>query len=78
LQLSKGILKLLPRKDVQGHHLPIDSFFQSLAEDKKELAIGFVLSGIASDGSIGLREIKFLLWSRRHPRILGWHGRSDH
>jgi two-component system CheB/CheR fusion protein len=38
--------------------MPIDRFFQSLAEDQKGLAIGVVLSGTASDGALGLRAIK--------------------
>jgi two-component system CheB/CheR fusion protein len=58
LRLSKGILKLSPRIEARGQHLPIDFFFQSLASEKKDLAVGVVLSGIASDGTLGLREIK--------------------
>jgi two-component system CheB/CheR fusion protein len=58
LRLSKGILKLSPRIEARGQHLPIDFFFQSLASEKKDLAIGVVLSGIASDGTLGLQEIK--------------------
>src|SRR5262245_4402516 len=58
LRLTKGVLRLSPRTIARGQHLPIDFFFQSLAEDKKELGIGVVLSGIASDGTMGLRAIK--------------------
>ncbi len=36
----------------------IDSFLNSLAKDQKEKAIGIILSGNGSDGSIGLMEIK--------------------
>ena len=39
-------------------HLPIDYFFRSLAEDQEEHAIGIVLSGTGSDGTLGLRAIK--------------------
>jgi len=39
-------------------YLPIDIFFQSLAQDLEEKAIGVILSGTGSDGSRGLRAIK--------------------
>ena len=57
LRLSKGVLKLSPRLEGR-QHLPIDVFFQSLAAEKKDEAIGVVLSGIASDGTLGLKAIK--------------------
>ncbi len=41
-----------------GLHLPIDIFFRSLARVQGSRAIGVVLSGNASDGSLGLRAIK--------------------
>ena len=37
---------------------PIDVFFNSLAEDQGEHAIGVVLSGGGSDGTLGLKAIK--------------------
>jgi len=39
-------------------NLPIDIFFQSLAEDFEDKAIGIILSGTGSDGSRGIRTIK--------------------
>jgi two-component system CheB/CheR fusion protein len=42
----------------RGLNLPIDGFFRSLAEDQQERAIGVVLSGMGSDGTLGLRSIK--------------------
>ncbi len=42
----------------QGLNLPIDIFFRSLAKDKGEQAIGVVLSGTGSDGTLGIRAIK--------------------
>jgi two-component system, chemotaxis family, CheB/CheR fusion protein len=57
LRVSNGDLKLLPR-EAKGQHLPIDLFFRSLAEEKKEQAIGVVMSGIASDGTAGVQAIK--------------------
>jgi two-component system CheB/CheR fusion protein len=37
---------------------PIDSFFRSLAFDQREHAVGIVLSGTGSDGTLGVRTIK--------------------
>jgi two-component system CheB/CheR fusion protein len=39
-------------------YLPIDIFFQSLADDLGEKAIGVILSGTGSDGTRGIRAIK--------------------
>ena len=38
--------------------MPIDFFFRSLAQDQRERAIGIVLSGTGSDGTLGVRAIK--------------------
>ena len=56
MELRDGHLRLVKRPP--GLHLPIDVFFQSLAEVQGSRAIGIVLSGNASDGSLGLRAIK--------------------
>src|SRR5579863_2199231 len=58
IQISGGMLQLTLRRAPKGHHLPIDHFFRSLAEDKGSGAIGVVLSGTASDGTLGLQAIK--------------------
>lgn len=58
ISLSGTALQLLPRSIATTPHLPIDSFFKSLAENHKINAIGVVLSGTASDGTIGLKMIK--------------------
>ena len=42
----------------RGQRLPIDFFFNSLADDRKELGVGLILSGMGSDGSLGIRAIK--------------------
>jgi two-component system CheB/CheR fusion protein len=39
-------------------NMPIDFFFRSLSEDQDENAIGIILSGTASDGTLGIRAIK--------------------
>jgi two-component system CheB/CheR fusion protein len=56
LTLENGKLHVSPRKP--GLHMPIDSFFASLARAQGSRAIGIVLSGNASDGSQGVRMIK--------------------
>jgi two-component system, chemotaxis family, CheB/CheR fusion protein len=58
MTISRAVLGLGPRTEARGHHMPIDHFFQSLAEDQKNRAIGVILSGTASDGTQGLRAIK--------------------
>ena len=51
-------LQLTPREPEHGLHLPIDFFMRSLAEERKEKAVGAVLSGTGSDGTLGLAAIK--------------------
>jgi len=57
LGISKG--RLVVRAMADGHErTPIDSFFAALAEDQGEYAIGIVLSGAGSDGTLGIKAIK--------------------
>ncbi len=42
----------------RGLRLPIDFLFRSLAHDQHERAIGIVLSGTGSDGTLGLKAVK--------------------
>lgn len=58
MALLHGHLNLMPRKNSQGQHMPIDYFLRSLAEDQGSRAIGVILSGTASDGVKGLTAIK--------------------
>jgi len=53
-----GALQLLEPTVPRGQRLPIDFFFRSLAQDQHERAIGIVLSGTGSDGTLGARAIK--------------------
>ncbi|MGL6111509.1 MAG: chemotaxis protein CheB, partial [Rubrivivax sp.] len=53
-----GALELLEPAAPRGQRLPIDFFFRSLAQDQRERAIGIVLSGTGSDGTLGVRAIK--------------------
>jgi two-component system CheB/CheR fusion protein len=58
MAISGGALRLVPRTSHSGPQLPIDHFFASLAEDRKDQAIGVILSGTATDGTLGLKAIK--------------------
>jgi two-component system, chemotaxis family, CheB/CheR fusion protein len=53
-----GALQLMEPEEPRGRRLPIDFFFRSLAHDQRERAIGVVLSGTGSDGTLGVRAIK--------------------
>jgi len=53
-----GTLQLMEPSEPRGHRLPIDFLFRSLAQDQHERAIGIVLSGTGSDGTLGVRSIK--------------------
>ena len=57
MAIRRGALFMEPRDPVTLH-MPIDYFFRSLAEDQGSKAIGVVLSGTASDGTLGLKAIK--------------------
>jgi two-component system, chemotaxis family, CheB/CheR fusion protein len=56
--IADGVLHLLPRPYDRSQFTPIDFFFQSLARWAQNRAIGVILSGTASDGTAGIREIK--------------------
>jgi two-component system CheB/CheR fusion protein len=58
LSIVQGRLKLEPRTRTRTPHRPIDRYFESLAQDQHERAIGIVLSGTANDGTLGLEAIK--------------------
>ena len=58
MAVLNGVLHLLEPGAPRGLRLPIDYFFRSLAQDQHERAIGVVLSGTGSDGTLGARAIK--------------------
>ena len=58
LTIKDGVLRLETPAPARQHRRPIDSFFVSLAEDQGECAVGIILSGVGSDGSLGIRAIK--------------------
>ena len=57
LTIQHDVLRLVPRAPKVPHR-PLDTFFRSLAEDRKSGAIGVVLSGNDADGSLGLQAIR--------------------
>jgi two-component system CheB/CheR fusion protein len=58
MSILKGVFHLFEPIETRGLRLPIDFFMRSLADDQHERSIGIILSGMGSDGSIGLRAIK--------------------
>lgn len=58
LSILHGTLYLMDPVDPRGLRLPIDFFLRALAEDQRERAVGVILSGMGSDGTLGLRAIK--------------------
>ncbi len=58
MSILHGVLHLFEPKEPRGLRLPIDFFLRSLAEDRQEHSIGVILSGMGSDGTMGLRAIK--------------------
>ena len=58
LGIDDGAFTVTPADDVSEEMMPIDAFFKSLARELGDRAVGVVLSGMGSDGSAGLREIK--------------------
>src|SRR5262245_29550894 len=58
LSLRNGTLELSPRPSERTMHTPIDTFFASLASTAEGRVIAIVMSGTASDGALGIRDVK--------------------
>ena len=58
MSILDGHLHLFVPVELRGLRLPIDIFFRSLADDQQEKSIGIILSGMGSDGSLGIKAIK--------------------
>ena len=58
MSILHGVLHLFEPTAPRGLRLPIDFFLRSLAVDRQEHSIGVILSGMGSDGTMGLRAIK--------------------
>ncbi len=57
IEVTDGHIKLIPRSET-GAAISIDILFSSLAQAQKERVIGVILSGSASDGTLGMKAIK--------------------
>lgn len=57
MAIFHGLLQLSVPDVPRGQRLPIDAFLRSLAEDQGERAMGIILSGTGSDGTLGLGAI---------------------
>jgi two-component system CheB/CheR fusion protein len=58
MRVSKRALHLKPREPGRTPHMVIDIFLRSLADDQGSNAIGVILSGTASDGTLGVTAVK--------------------
>jgi len=58
LTIYHGKLYLESQNHKSGLNLPIDIFLRSLAAEKEKHAIGIILSGTGSDGTLGTKAIK--------------------
>jgi len=58
LAILNGVLHLFDPTEPRGLRLPIDFFFRALAADQKGNSVGVILSGMGSDGMLGLRAIR--------------------
>jgi two-component system CheB/CheR fusion protein len=58
MSILHGALHLLEPAAPRGLRLPIDFFLRALAQDQQERSVGVILSGMGSDGTLGLRAIK--------------------
>jgi two-component system, chemotaxis family, CheB/CheR fusion protein len=58
LTLEGDLLRVSTPAPAREYRRPIDTFFASLAEGQEDCAVGIILSGVGSDGSLGVKAIK--------------------
>jgi two-component system CheB/CheR fusion protein len=58
LTMVDGALDVTPSERTGGPQIVIDHFFRTLAHQHKTRAVGIVLSGTGSDGSVGIASLK--------------------
>ena len=58
LVMNDGHIRVSPPQKVAGARTAIDLFFRTLADVHRERAFGIVLSGMGSDGALGLTRLK--------------------
>jgi two-component system CheB/CheR fusion protein len=57
MEIFHSKLQLGEPAQPRGQRLPIDAFLRSLAQNSQERAVGIILSGTGTDGTLGLRAI---------------------
>jgi len=74
MTIRDRILRLAPGEEASGPHRPIDGFAVALAEEHKSAAIGIILSGTGSDGTLGLKAIKTVggITFAQDPKTAQW------
>ena len=55
LTMEGDVLRVAAPAPAREHRRPIDTSFSSLAESQEDCAVGIVLSGVGSDGSLGIK-----------------------
>lgn len=58
MTIENRMLKLTPREDLYATRMTVDHFMRSLADDQGGRAVGVILSGSGTDGTLGLAEIQ--------------------
>lgn len=58
MTIASGKLRISRPAPPRERRRPIDAFFESLAKDRGENAIGIILAGTGSDGAMGLSAVK--------------------
>jgi two-component system, chemotaxis family, CheB/CheR fusion protein len=58
MSIFHGVLHLHEPTRSHGIRAPIDLFFRHLAEDQRDRALAVIMSGMGSDGTLGVKAIK--------------------
>jgi len=58
MSISNQTLHLSPREESGAMHMSVDYFMRALAEQKGNRAVGVILSGSGTDGTLGMAEIQ--------------------
>jgi two-component system CheB/CheR fusion protein len=58
MSIANQTLHLSPREESRGQHMSVDHFMRALAEQKGNRAVGVILSGSGTDGTLGMAEIQ--------------------
>lgn len=58
MSISDRVLRLAPREQSVAGRMSVDHFMRSLAQSQANRAIGIILSGTGTDGTLGLTEIQ--------------------